>query len=122
MAKATGNLASMTVDDLLRLHDQIGATLQQKSRELQGQLKRLGVASATRGRGSAHPRKGTKVAPKYRGPGGETWAGRGATPTWLAALMKQGRKREEFLIQEPGSAAASRKRSTLKRSGRKRRK
>src|SRR4051812_8946662 len=121
MAKATSNLASMSVDDLLKLRDQIGATLQQKSRELQGQLERLGAASPTRGRGRVHPGKGVKVAPKYRGPDGETWAGRGATPTWVAALMKQGRKREEYLIGQPAKAAG-RKRSKAKRSGRKRRK
>jgi DNA-binding protein H-NS len=122
MAKATRTLASMSVDDLLRLRDQIGATLQQKSRELQGQLQRLGVGSSTRGRSGAHPRKGTKVAPKYRGPDGETWAGRGATPKWLTALMKQGRKREEYLIEQPAKAAAARRRSNAKRSGRKPRK
>ncbi len=42
--------------------------------------------------------KGVKVPPKYRGPGGETWAGRGATPRWLAALIKEGHSIEEFLI------------------------
>src|SRR5215217_221280 len=105
MAKAASNLASMSVDALLKLRDDIGATLSQKSRDLQGQLRRLGVVGSTRGRVSSHPRKGVKVAPKYRGPDGETWAGRGATPKWLAALMKQGRKRDEFLIEQPNKAA-----------------
>jgi H-NS histone family len=50
----------------------------------------------------------------------ETWAGRGATPKWLAALMKQGRNRDDFLIERPTKAAASRKRSNAKRSVRKR--
>jgi DNA-binding protein H-NS len=99
--------------------------LSQKGQELKKQLLRLeGTAwgsgrtraSATR----AHPRKGIKVAPKYRGPNGETWAGRGATPKWLTALMKEGRKPEEFLIARPGKAAASRKRPAAKRSGRRR--
>jgi DNA-binding protein H-NS len=43
--------------------------------------------------------KGTKVAPKYRGPGGETWAGRGAKPRWLAAAIKKGKKLDSFLIK-----------------------
>jgi DNA-binding protein H-NS len=122
MAKSASNLASMTVDALLRLRDEIGATLNQKSRELQAQLQRLGVSGSARGRaaGRSHPRKGMKVAPKYRGPDGETWAGRGATPKWLTALMKQGRKRDEFLIEQPNKAAASRRRSAVKRSARKR--
>jgi DNA-binding protein H-NS len=38
------------------------------------------------------------VPPKYRGPKGDTWAGRGATPLWLVALLKKGRKKEAFAI------------------------
>src|SRR5215218_6194913 len=119
MAKSASNLGSMSVDALLQLRDEIGATLTQKSRELQGQLSALGSWGAARGRraGRSHPRK---VAPKYRGPDGETWAGRGATPKWLLALMKRGRKRDEFLIEQPNKVAASRKRSTVKSSARKR--
>lgn len=41
---------------------------------------------------------GTKVAPKYRGPNGETWTGRGQQPRWLADLVAQGRAKEEFAI------------------------
>jgi len=36
--------------------------------------------------------KGRKVAPKYRGPNGETWAGRGARPRWMQEAIKQGKK------------------------------
>ena len=61
--------------------------------------------------------KGRKVPPKYRGPAGETWAGRGARPRWLAALLKQGRKLEEFAIDK---AATARKRAVAKKSRRKR--
>jgi DNA-binding protein H-NS len=57
--------------------------------------------------------KGIKVAPKYRGPDGETWAGRGAMPRWMAAAIKEGKKREDFLIDK--SAAGATKRSARKR-------
>src|SRR5262249_60357662 len=60
--------------------------------------------------------KGRKVAPKYRGPGGETWAGRGARPRWLTALIKQGRKLEEFAIDK---ALAARKGRRAKKARRK---
>src|SRR5262249_59786930 len=60
--------------------------------------------------------KGRKVAPKYRGPGGETWAGRGARPRWLMALIKQGRKLDEFAIDK---ALAARKGRTAKKGRRK---
>ena len=41
--------------------------------------------------------KAKQAAPvKYRGPNGETWAGRGRTPGWLAALESGGASREQF--------------------------
>ena len=39
-----------------------------------------------------------KVAPKYRGPNGELWTGRGRPPHWIADLMKAGHDKSEFLI------------------------
>jgi DNA-binding protein H-NS len=38
------------------------------------------------------------VAPKYRGPQGETWTGRGLTPKWLSTLIAQGQAKDLFLI------------------------
>ena len=51
-------------------------------------------------RGSAT--RGAKVAPKYRNPANakETWTGRGLPPRWMAALIKKGKKREDFLIRK----------------------
>jgi DNA-binding protein H-NS len=40
----------------------------------------------------------TAVAPKYRGPNGETWSGRGLTPKWLASLVAAGGTKEQYLI------------------------
>jgi DNA-binding protein H-NS len=44
-------------------------------------------------------RRGT-VAPKYRNPANpsETWAGRGAKPRWMQALLAQGKSPEDFRI------------------------
>jgi len=44
------------------------------------------------------------VAPKYRNPEspGETWAGRGLKPRWLAAAIKGGKKLEDFAITGAG--------------------
>ncbi|MGA7489680.1 MAG: H-NS histone family protein [Xanthobacteraceae bacterium] len=114
----------MDVDALLALRAEIDKKLGERRSELQKQLSRLGVESdgaghsrATRAWGRRSAMKGRKVPPKYRGPGGETWAGRGARPRWLAALLKQGRKIEEFAIDK---AAAARKRVVAKKSRRKR--
>ena len=61
---------------------------------------------------------GVKVPPKYRGPGGETWAGRGATPRWLTVLIKEGHSIEEFLIGSGRKArSAAAKKAAAKKRG-----
>jgi DNA-binding protein H-NS len=47
-------------------------------------------------------RKLGKVPPKYRNPANrtETWTGRGKQPRWMAALVKKGKKPEDFLIKK----------------------
>lgn len=60
-------------------------------------MSEYGIAAGDLGT-AAKPRKATKqsgpVAPKYRGPNGETWSGRGRQPSWL------GKDREKFRIKE----------------------
>jgi DNA-binding protein H-NS len=48
---------------------------------------------------------GAPLAPKYRGPGGETWSGRGRMPNWLSALEATGHNREEFRIKGEGASS-----------------
>ena len=43
-------------------------------------------------------RAGAVVAPKFRGPNGETWSGRGLMPRWLAKLVAEGKNREDYAI------------------------
>ncbi len=43
--------------------------------------------------------KGVKLKPKYMGPNGETYTGRGPTPGWLKALEAKGHKRERYLVK-----------------------
>ena len=112
------NLSRMDVQALIDLRKQVEDTLVSQRSTLEKQLAALGgsIASiggkvARGGRGSAL--KGKKVAPKYRGPDGETWAGRGATPRWLKAAIKEGKKLESFLIDK--SAANGRKKRKSKR-------
>jgi DNA-binding protein H-NS len=119
--KRSQNLASLSVEALLKLRDDIGRVLSSKADELKGQLARLGDwGSSDRKAGGRkvgrRSMKGRKVAPKYRGPNGETWAGRGARPRWMTEQMKQGKKPDDFLIGKPGRAAAARKKSTAKKS------
>jgi DNA-binding protein H-NS len=101
------NLSAMSVDALLKLRDDINKILDRKANESRSQLSMLGHHAS---RGSL---KGRKVAPKYRGPSGETWAGRGAKPKWLVAAIKGGKKLDDFLIDK--SARKGRKKRRSKR-------
>jgi DNA-binding protein H-NS len=59
-----------------------------------------GAAQGPSGQGGRKMRSdaGQKLTPRYRGPNGEEWAGRGRPPSWLTALEEQGRTREEFAV------------------------
>src|SRR3954466_610383 len=61
---------------------------------MQVRLEPIGATPGKRGRGGP----GRQIAPKFRGPNGETWSGRGIPPKWLSALEAMGRNREEFKI------------------------
>jgi DNA-binding protein H-NS len=61
--------------------------------------KTAGKTAATGGRRKASPQSGQVVAPKYRGPNGETWTGRGLAPRWLATLIASGQPKEDFAIK-----------------------
>jgi DNA-binding protein H-NS len=94
----------MNVEALMDLRQQIDGALHKRRAELQKQLERMdllgGGAKVTRGKGRRSALKGRKIKPKYRGPKGETWAGRGARPRWLVAALKKGKKLEGFLIDK----------------------
>src|SRR5262245_50810451 len=93
------NLSGMTIEALLNLREQVDETLLKRRADIERQLARMdGGARIARRGGSAL--KGRKVAPKYRGPLGETWTGRGAKPRWLVAAMKGGKKLDQFLIDK----------------------
>ena len=95
------NLSGMTVEALMDLRKRVDETLHKRGAELEKQLERMGaIAVVVRGGGSVL--KGKKVPPKYRGPSGDTWAGRGARPRWLVAAIKEGKKLEDFLIDKEG--------------------
>jgi DNA-binding protein H-NS len=75
--------------------------------EIQQKMEAFGITIADLESGRGRPRKAAgKAAPsvnpapaKFRGPNGETWSGRGLMPRWLAALVAQGRTKEEFAIK-----------------------
>jgi DNA-binding protein H-NS len=114
---ARTNLASMSVDELLKFRDDIGRALSRKAALLKDQLSRLGDEVGYKSRGRKSVLKGRKVAIKYRDKSGNTWAGRGAQPVWLREKLKAGAKLEDFSVHK---TVASRKASPRKSKKRRR--
>jgi DNA-binding protein H-NS len=98
------NLTGLDFDSLMNLRNQVEDALSGYRSTLEKQLEALGSSVASLGgkvaRRGRSAMKGRKVAPKYRSPEGETWAGRGATPRWLKAAIQEGKKLEDFAIEK----------------------
>lgn len=58
-----------------------------------------GQPGAKRGR-APRADKGATTTPKYQGPNGELWSGRGQPPKWMKPLLATGKKKEDFLISK----------------------
>jgi DNA-binding protein H-NS len=101
---AKQSLASMSVDALLKLRDEVTEALSRKAHALKKELSRLGPAEGRgNGAGGRRTTAGRKVAPKYRSRKDAklTWSGRGALPRWMREEMKGTKlKKENFLIKE----------------------
>jgi DNA-binding protein H-NS len=94
-----------TVQDILAKMNAFGITVKdlqpKRGAKLPGKRGATKLAkAASKGGGKRAPSKsaGTVVAPKYRGPNGETWTGRGLMPRWLSALVASGKTKEQFAI------------------------
>jgi DNA-binding protein H-NS len=120
------NLKSMSIDALVGLRGKIDAVLGSKvadeRRTLESSLAKLTRFEAGGSRSKSGFGRGArgKVAPKYRNPEnpGETWAGRGLKPRWLAAALKTGKKLDDFSIAGPskdGAAKPVKKKARAKR-------
>ena len=89
------NAFGITVKDL---QTKRGAKLAVKSSGKGGASKLAKAASKSGGKRTPSKSAGTVVAPKFRGPNGETWTGRGLMPRWLSALVASGKTKEQFAI------------------------
>jgi DNA-binding protein H-NS len=86
------NMNSMSAGELLKLQTDVSTALTRKANELRKELAQLDGKPLWQARSR-------KVAPKYRGPKGELWSGRGLKPRWLAAEIRRGKKVESFAIR-----------------------
>jgi DNA-binding protein H-NS len=92
-----------TVQDILAKMAAFGITVKDlqsgKSKSKAGRAAKGKVGATKSVKTPKAARKASNpVAPKYRGPNGETWTGRGLTPKWLSTLVAQGRAKDSFLI------------------------
>jgi DNA-binding protein H-NS len=95
MAKV--NLSAMNVESLMELRKRVDEALLERRADLEKQLALLGGDRVARG-GRGSVLKGRTVPPKYRDQSGNAWSGRGVRPRWLVAAIKEGRKIEDFRI------------------------
>ena len=118
-------LASMSVEALIKMRDDVAAALGRKADALKKELASLGSDYAEVGRIAVSVKKktlaGRKVPIKYRDKAGNTWAGRGAQPRWLTAAIKAGAKRDDFLVDKSAAKKTRKKtrRKTRKKTRRK---
>ena len=114
MAKQSFKIDNLGFSELVQLRDavqsRLNATIEKERQELRAKLAHMdsfhsGGKSKNAGNGRSvsiekrHAAQGKKAAAKYRGPNGETWAGRGLTPKWLTELEGKGKKRDQYLIK-----------------------
>jgi DNA-binding protein H-NS len=105
MARSS-KLASLSLQALFKLRDDVAAELGRKADALKKELASIGSDYAEVGRIAVYGKKrggslkGRKVPIKYRDKAGNSWAGRGAQPRWLTAAIKAGAKRDDFLVDK----------------------
>jgi DNA-binding protein H-NS len=86
----TTSVASLSIEALFRLRDEVTEAISSRAAELQKQLQQL-TGTKTRGRKPVlNGRKGKKVAPQFRSKKDkkQVWSGSGATPRWMREEMK----------------------------------
>jgi DNA-binding protein H-NS len=103
MQPKKSSLTTLSNEALCKLRDEIAALLNSRAEDLRRELNLLTGDAVAHGIGvngaaNASKTQRKKIAPKYRGPDGETWCGRGIMPRWLTSQVKEGKKREDFLI------------------------
>jgi DNA-binding protein H-NS len=103
MQPKKSSLTTLSNEALCKLRDEIADILKSRAEDLRRELDRLtgravadGGDANGGGKWSRGPRK--KVVPKFRGPDGETWTGRGMKPRWLTSALNEGKQLNDFLI------------------------
>ena len=100
MLPKKSSLETLSNEALCKLRDEVAQLLNSRAESLQREINQL-IGGASAVNRTRHNGRIRKVAPKYRGPNGETWSGRGLKPRWLTAAMNEGKELQHFLIDVP---------------------
>lgn len=102
------SLDDLTFEELDRLVSEATALRNQKRgdeearlrREFEEKAARLGIDPATFFRPAPKPKTGKGIStlpPKYLGPNGEQYSGKGRRAGWLEELVKAGKNQEDYI-------------------------
>src|ERR1700722_18091148 len=113
MLPKKSSLQTLSNEALCKLRDEVAQLLNSRAESLQREIRQLigGASAVNRMRQSGTTRE---VAPKYGGPNGETWSGRGLKPRWVTAAMNEGKELQDFLIDVSKKRAYSKNVRELK--------
>ena len=103
--KKSFSFNTLSNEALCKLRDEIADVLNSRAEALRREADQLtgGGPAGGDANGEATSRR---VAPKYRGPHGETWTGRGLKPRWLNEAISKGKQPSDFLIDKELKAAS----------------
>jgi DNA-binding protein H-NS len=104
MQPKKSSFSNLSNEALCRLRDEIAELLNSRAEILREQFCQLtgggsiAIVEDTHSGGKRRRATRRTVAPKYRGPEGETWSGRGMHPRWLTKAINEGKQPSDFLI------------------------
>jgi DNA-binding protein H-NS len=103
MQPKKSSLTTLSNEALCQLRDEIAALLNSRAEDLRKELDRMTGGLVANGGDGNHRENSSKttrkkIVPKYRGPDGETWTGRGMKPRWLTSAINEGKQPDDFLI------------------------
>jgi len=101
MQPKTSSFSNLSNEALCQLRDEVADLLNNRAEALRRELDQLTSGPAAAGDASGGEKAASRrVAPKYRGPHGETWTGRGLKPRWLNEAINEGMQPSDFLIDK----------------------
>jgi DNA-binding protein H-NS len=89
---------TLSNEALCKLRDEIAQILNSRAETLRKELDQITDGGSVNGKGKRRRATSGMIAPKYRGPHGETWTGRGMHPRWLTKAINEGKRPSDFLI------------------------